>query len=142
VFRSDGTRQLVLDPGFYAQMVRLSKPRQGEAATMFVAGNSRDAVAGRSMTIAALSGDGAKTWRLDVPDEVIYSAAVRGSGLFAFSTRSGRISVMDAVTGRVIAGAQTEGPVTLAWAATEDGPLLVAATGTSLIAFRVPERIG
>jgi hypothetical protein len=124
-------------------MVRVSKPRPTEASTMFVAGNSRDGVAGRSMTIAALSGHGAKTWRLDVPDEVIYSAsAAAGGRWFAFSTQSGRIAVVDGVTGASIGEVQAQGPATLTWAATDDGPLLVVATGTSLIAFRAPNRIG
>jgi hypothetical protein len=141
IFGSDGTRRLVLDPGFYARMVRVSKPRSTEASTMFVAGNSRDGVAGRSMRIAALSGKGAKIWRLDVPDEVIYSAsAAAGGRWFAFSTRSGRISVVDAVTGASIGEVQTQGPGTLAWAATDDGPLVVVATGTSLLAFRAPRQ--
>jgi outer membrane protein assembly factor BamB len=141
IFGSDGTRRLVLDPGFYAQMVRVSKPRPTEASAMFVAGTSRDAVAGRSMTIAALSGNGAKIWKLDVPDEVIFSAsAAAGGRWFAFSTRSGRISVVDAVTGRSIGQVQARGPATLAWAETDSGSLLVVATGTSLIAFPVPNR--
>jgi hypothetical protein len=139
IFGSDGTRRLVLDPGFYARMVRVSKPRSTEASTMFVAGNSRDLVAGRSMTIAALSGNGMKTWRVDVPEEVIYSASAAAGGRWlAFSTRSGRISVVDAVTGASIGEVQAQGPATLAWAATHEGPLLVVATGTSLIAFRAP----
>jgi hypothetical protein len=110
---------------------------------MFVAGNSRDPVAGQSMTIAALSGNGTKTWRLDVPDDSIYSAsAAFGGRWLAFSTRSGRIAVVDAVTGASIGQVQRQGPATVAWAAADDGPLLVVATGTSLIAFRVPDRIG
>jgi len=124
-------------------MVRVSKPRSTGASPMFVAGNPRDAVADRSLRIAALSGNGAKTWRVDVPDEMIYSAsAAAGGRWFAFSTRSGRIAVVDAVTGASIGEVQAQGPATLAWAATDDGPLLVVATGTSLIAFRPPNRIG
>jgi hypothetical protein len=144
IFGGEGTRRLVLDPGFYAHMVRVSKRRPAEASsTMFVAGNSRDPVAGQSMTIAALSGNGTKTWRLDVPDDSIYSASAASGGRWlAFSTRSGRISVVDAVTGASIGQVQRQGPATVAWAAADDGPLLVVATGTSLIAFRVPDRIG
>jgi hypothetical protein len=49
---------------------------------------------------------------------------------------------VDAVTGASIGEVHTQGPGALAWAATDDGPLLVVATGTSLIAFRAPNRIG
>ena len=140
IFGGDGTRRLVLDPGFYAQMVRVSKRWPAEApSTMLVAGSPRDPVAGRSMSIAALSGKGAKSWRLDLPDDLIYSASAAAGGRWlAFTTRSGRISVVDAVTGASMGQAQVQGPATVAWAATDDGSLLVVATGTSLIGFRAP----
>jgi hypothetical protein len=140
IFGGDGTRRLVLDPGFYAQMVRVSKRGPAEApSTMWVAGNSRDPVASRSMSIAALSGNGTKSWRLDLPDDSIYSASAASGGRWlAFTTRSGRMSVVDAVTGASMGQAHVQGPATVAWAATDDGSLLVVATGTSLIGFRVP----
>jgi hypothetical protein len=137
IFGGDGTRRRVLDPGFYAQMVRVPKHAPA-SSTMFVAGASRDAVASRALTIAALSGDGTKAWRLDVPDASIYAASPDSGGRwFAFSTRSGRISVLDAISGALVGEFQGQGPATVAWAAADDGRPLLVAAGTSLIALRV-----
>ena len=130
----DGTgRQDIEVPRLYADVVRVGKVHASDtAATILVAGINNDTGASTAM---ALSGSGARKWRVDFGGKVHTAAVASSRPWLALGTREGEVLVVDADRGEVIGLVSGQGYAEVGWAV--DPPLLLAATGTALNAFRV-----
>jgi uncharacterized protein (DUF2249 family) len=149
IFSDDGGRRDVAPGILGPHMVRVQKVRaEDNAATIFVAG--RKATAPLPFTtpprgwaelppatvVAALSGDGARKWTLELPPSDVTAADVAASRPWlAVVTQSGQVYVIDAVNGRILGVTASQGAAEVAWAG--DPPLLLVATGAALNAFQV-----
>lgn len=148
IFGSDGKKRRDLDAGCYATMVRVGKlSEKDKAATILVAGSARVAEADqKTVVLAALSGDSAKEWSLELPTGAaphVYSAYLApGKPWLAVGMRGGQVHVVDVEKGKAIASVNAQGRLPeVGWAASKDAgtPLLLVATGSKLNAFRVTE---
>jgi hypothetical protein len=133
IFSGDGERRDVMTPRIYANMVRVQKvSAEDTAATIFVAGRELDS---QATVVAALSGNGATKWRLELPDDVSVADVAAARPWLALGTRSGQVYVVDAVRGGILGVVAAPGRAEVAWAGTP--PLLVVAAGAALNAFHV-----
>jgi outer membrane protein assembly factor BamB len=146
VFESDGSEGKTLDPGLYANMVRVGKlSEKDKQATIFVAGSTQ--VPGEKTETAmviALSGDGTQKWKLKLPagarSGVDSASLAPGEPWLAVGLRDGNVYAIDAENGSIIATASDQGMVPeVGWMARKapGKPLMVVATGGKLNAFNV-----
>jgi hypothetical protein len=152
IFSGDGEERDVLTPGILgSHMVRVQKvSAEDNAATIFVAGRKATALPPftspspprrwaelpPATVVAALSGDGARKWTLELPpsDVTVADVAVTRPWL-ALGTRSGHVYVVDAVRGGILGVVEAPSAAEVAWAG--NPPLLVVAAGAALNAFHV-----
>jgi hypothetical protein len=133
IFSGDGERRDVMTPRIYPHMVRVQKvSAKDTAATIFVAGREPNS---RATVVAALSGDGATKWRLELPDDVSVADVAAARPWLALGTRSGQVYVVDTVRGEILGVVAAPGRAEVAWAG--NPPLLVVAAGAALNAFHV-----
>jgi hypothetical protein len=132
IFRADGTQRRDLNPGFYANMVRVGAA--GGAAVIFAGGSGST-----SPQLAALSPDGTRRWSLPVGGmQSAYPASDRP--WLAIGQQDGFVQVIDAESGAVIASVDGQGrSPEMAWlrGTSGEGPLLVVSTPQTLRAYRV-----
>jgi hypothetical protein len=142
IFSDDGTGRVDLDPGVYANMVRVGKISEKDtAATIFAGGTANDNM---SALLTAMSADGVKKWTLTLKAPgrpSFYSAYLApGKPWMVLSMSTGVVFVVDVERGSVIATLDGLGPTPEAvWLAGKGGadPILVVSTKTSLSAYRV-----
>ena len=148
IFASDGTKHKEIDAGCGVGVVRVGKlSEKDETATIFVAGMAFGADGKQILNFAnALSGDGTNKWRLQ-----LQSGALPGvdsamlapvKPWLAIGMPGGRVDVIDAESGRLIASVSDEGEYPeVGWVLSKAAgkPLLVVATGGKLNAFHVPQ---
>jgi outer membrane protein assembly factor BamB len=146
VFGSDGKNRKDLDAGCYAIMVRVGMPSEKDkAATVLVAGPSRGGEADpKPVILAALSGDGAKKWSVELPagtpPHVNSAYLAPGRSWLAVGMLGGQVHVIDIDQGEIIASVSDQGmSAEVGWATSKDdgSPLLLVATSSKLNAFRV-----
>jgi hypothetical protein len=142
IFSDDGTGRVDLDPGVYANMVRVGKiSEKDNAATIFAGGTTNDNM---SAILTAMSADGVKKWTLTLKAPgrpSFYSAYLApAKPWMVLSMSTGVVFVVDVERGSVIATLDGLGPTPEAiWLAGKGGadPILVVSTRTSLSAYRV-----
>jgi hypothetical protein len=145
VFGSDGKKRKDLDAGCYASMVRVGKlSEKDKAATILVVGAALDEGANQKTILAALSGDGAKKWSVELPagtsPHVDSAYVAPGKSWLAVGMRGGQVHVVGIEKGEIIASVSDQGmSPEVVWATSKDAgvPLLLVATGSKLNAFRV-----
>jgi hypothetical protein len=139
VFDAKGKESDTLDAGIYANMVRVFRlPGESADSIVVVGGGVGNA------QMAALSGQGDVAWRANLPDSVKHCdslAFAPGTTWAAVGCTGGLVCVIDLRTGEMIAAASHQGRTPqVAWAGTDGKPILVAATGNILNAWRVKPR--
>lgn len=136
VFDAAGKELNTLDPGIYANMVRVARLPGEPADSLLVAGGGPAGV-----QMAAMSGEGVALWHADLPNGVKHCesmACAPGTTWAAVGCHGGLVCVIDIRTGEMIAAASHQGMTPdVAWIAADDGPLLLAATGSALTAWHV-----
>lgn len=139
IFSADGKQRRDLNPGFYANMVRVRA--EGRAPQILVGGGSSVS----PPLMAGLLPDGTLLWTLrleSVSSTGLYSAyPASGRPWLAVGLRGGLVQVIDIDRGEVIASVESLGQLPeLAWLSGPAGeaPLLVISTPQALRAFRVP----
>lgn len=127
-------------------MVRVAKLSETDkAATIFVAGPVPIVGGNQNMeTVIALSGDGARKWILALPagetSHVRSASVAPGAPWLAVGMGDGRVHVIDAAKGAVIATSSDQGMTTeVGWIARKPPgmPLLLVANGGKLNAFNI-----
>ena len=136
VFDGKGTELDTLEPGIYANMVRVFRlPGESADAVLVVGGGVGHA------QMAAMTGKGDVLWQSDLPDNVTHCdslACASGTTWAALGCRGGLVCVIDVRTGEMIGAASHQGAMPqVGWAPTDEQPLLVAATRGALTAWRV-----
>ncbi len=135
IFNSTGERERDIDPGFYANMVRVSSAK-GKPVRILAAG-SKTAME----VMAAFSSDGNRLWETLIAPEKSHVDSMAVSpcgGYVAVGVRDSDVIVADTGTGKIIGKAKANGSMPeIAWASTgaEKSPVLVVATGEALSAF-------
>ena len=139
VFSNRGKMIRTLDPGVYAAGVCVA----GGAPP----GNVLVAIGGPRFgggTFAAVGFDRQEHWSIKLPApgrDGVWMAAAASRPWMAVTTGDGNIYVLEVPTGRVFATAiGSHGVNQLDWleTSTDEPPLLVAADGTAVVAYRVP----
>jgi len=142
IFSDDGNSRVDLDPGVYANMVRVGKISEKDtAATIFAGGTTSD---NKNAILTALSADGVKKWTLQLTGPgrpSFYSAYLApGKPWMVLTMQTGILFVVDVERGAVIATLDglAQSPEA-AWLAGKGGadPMLVVAAKTGLTAYRV-----
>ncbi len=141
VFGWDGKRLADLDAGCGAYMVRaIARPAPVSGTTIVVTCNP----GGREQIVRAVSGDGTRTWSIDLPGDAqptVNAASVAPDNkLLAVANHGGTVYVIEVDTGSIVATLSDQGTAPeLAWATVkgEDSPLLLVASGLELNAFRL-----
>ena len=125
-------------------MVRVGVPSEKDkAATVLVAGPVPGGEADpKPIVLAALSGDGAKKWSVELPAGTQVNSAYLAPGKpwLAVGMLGGQVHVVDIDKGDIIASVCDHGiSAEVGWAASKDAgaPLLLVATFGKLNAFRV-----
>lgn len=136
VFDGKGMELDTLEPGIYANMVRAFRlPGESADGVLVVGGGVGQA------QMAAISGKGDLLWQPDLPDKVTHCdslAFAPGTTWAALGCRGGLVCMIDVSTGEIIGAASHQGMMPqVAWAPTDDQPLLLAATRGALKAWRV-----
>jgi hypothetical protein len=146
VFSVDGKDRRDLDPGFYANMVRVGKLSEKDAAATILAAGSIAAGSGNALGLVALSADGRKKWTLQLESNgqsSAYSAFLaRGKPWLAVGMQGGQVTVIDAEAGAVIASIDGQGLLPeVSWMGDSDNgsPLLIVSSGSKLNAYRIVE---
>jgi hypothetical protein len=142
IFSEDGTGRVDLDPGVYANMVRVGKiSEKDSAATIFAGGTTSDNM---SAALTAMTADGVKKWTLTLKAPgrpSFYSAYLApGKPWMVLTMQTGVVFVVDVERGAVIATLDGLGLTPEAvWLAGKGGadPILVVSTKTGLNAYRV-----
>jgi thiol-disulfide isomerase/thioredoxin len=136
VFDAKGKDLDTFDPGIYANMLRVFRLPGQSAHSLFVAGGG----VGKTQ-MAALSGKGDALWHADLPESVKHCeslAFAAGTTWAAVGCGGGLVCVIDVRTGEMIAAASQQGmSPQVAWVTADDKPVLVAATGSALNAWRI-----
>jgi hypothetical protein len=131
-----------LDPGVFANMIRVGKISDKDtAATIFAGGTTSDNM---SAILTAMSADGVKKWTVTLksPGRPSFSSAdLAPAKLWMVLTmQTGVVFVVDVERGAVIATLDGLGPTPeAAWLAGKGGadPILVVSAKTGLSAYRV-----
>jgi hypothetical protein len=142
IFSDDGTGRVDLDPGVFANMIRVGKISDKDtAATIFAGGTTSDNM---SAILTAMSADGVKKWTVTLksPGRPSFSSAdLAPAKLWMVLTmQTGVVFVVDVERGAVIATLDGLGPTPeAAWLAGKGGadPILVVSAKTGLSAYRV-----
>jgi hypothetical protein len=106
IFDRDGKAVKTLDPGIYANMVRVGEAAPGGAAPIFVGGAGDE-----QLEIRALAADGTVRWKTPVgavSGHVDAMAAAPGKPWLAAALRGGRVVVLDIATGKILGEAKGE----------------------------------
>ncbi len=137
VFSNAGEEITNLDPGIYANMVRIAATDSSKPLILVIGGGLSDA------SMVALSGTGQEQWKVDFPVGSRHADSLMPSpdgGWAAAGLRGGTVCVVDLEKGTIVAQASEQGATPqVDWLAGHDGgePLLVVATGQSLNAFHL-----
>jgi hypothetical protein len=142
IWADDGSGKVDLDPGVYANMVRVGRLSESDpAATIFAGGTVSD---NSAAVMAALTADGTKKWSLQFPGtsrpSISSALLAAGKPWLAIALSTGEAHVIDATRGTVIATVDGQGQsAQVSWMRGKDSaePLLVISRGTSLTAFRI-----
>jgi len=142
IFSEDGTGRVDLDPGVYANMVRVGRVSEKDtAATIFAGGTTSDNM---SAILTALSADGMKKWmlKLTAPGRPAFHSAylAPGKSWMVLSMETGVVFVVDVERGSIMATLDGLGSRPEAvWLAGKGGadPILVVSSKTSLSAYRI-----
>ncbi|MEA3211203.1 MAG: hypothetical protein QOE70_4260 [Chthoniobacter sp.] len=128
----------------YANMVRVAAAPGGKA--VILAGGTR--YSDEHETLLALDGEGGKRWELEVGGakdhiDTLLPAPGTNPRWLAAAMRGGRVLIIDAEKGTIIASSKGEARRSeVAWLAAEAGepPLLVVTANDGLRAYRVPAK--
>jgi hypothetical protein len=136
VFSTDGADRQDINPGFYANMVRVGQASGNVPATILASTGG-----GQPQTIvAAMTGTGTIKWTLAMEAGSHSAEAATGKPWFALGLQGGQVQVIDFERGVVIASIDGQGMrPEVTWLAGTDGgaPLLVISTGSKLSAYRI-----
>ena len=132
IFDAKGKMLKTVDPGIYANMVRVAD------GTIYVGGSGET-----HLEIRALDAEGQVKWKADLGPETGHVDAMQiAGGLIGATLRGGRVVVLDAKTGAILGEATGLAPRSeLAWLPAQDKaarPLLVVTTSGGLRAYRIP----
>jgi hypothetical protein len=147
-FSASGAAGRLLDPGVYATDVCvIPGPKPGTARAVVVGANTYgEESAKRGATLVALAGEVGRKWELTLPasdrSDIHFLGAATDRPWLAAGTAGGRIYVVDAEAGRVIAELTSDllfPPTAISWAAvpTPGLPLLLVTSVNGLHAYRV-----
>jgi hypothetical protein len=142
IFSADLSGRVDLDPGVYANMVRVGRiSDKDSAATIFAGGTTTD---NRDAILTAMNADGVKKWtlKLTAPGRPSFYSAYLAPGKpwMVLTMQTGVVFVVDVERGSVIATIDGLGLTPEAvWLKGKDAidPILVVAAKTSLSAYRV-----
>lgn len=142
VFDAKGEDVNTLDPGIYANMVRVFRLPGESGDFAFVVGGGLGKV-----QMTALNGKGDSLWHADLPDSAKHCdslAIAPGATWAALGCRGGLVCVIDVRTGEMIGAVSHQGMTPqVAWVDSDGKPLLVAATGSALNAWHIkPKEAG
>ena len=133
LFDDKGAMTKTLDPGLYANMVRVAKLGNNAAATIFTAGSGDD-----RETLVALDNEEKVLWKLDLSSEHVDSLALNPQRQWgAIGLRGGVVHVVDLSNGKIIATVHDQGQRPEVTWCTSDSPLVLVATGKAIVAYRV-----
>jgi len=147
IFSTDMKDRRDLDPGLYANMIRVGKlTEKDETATILVAGSIPNTqTSGQTLGVSALSADGTRKWLLRLEGNngqpSAYSSFLApGKPWLAIGMQGGLVYVIDAERGTIIAtidGQGTSPEVT--WMADKEtgSPLLIVSNRSKLTGYRV-----
>ena len=141
IFNGAGALLTDLDPGTYAQMVRVCKLSQSDPVAMIFAMSARPADS--AVTVTALTGAGKINWSAQLPSKIrppsIYSASVApGKPWLAVGLGDGQVFVVDEGHGTIIGSIDGQSLFPeVAWVTDHAGgnPRLVVSTHDALHAY-------
>lgn len=141
LFDAVGESLANLDCSIYANMVRVGKVNPDDPAdTIFVVGTGEN-----GEQLIAMDSDGNELWTIELPHDSSHcdSMAIAPNAPWAaMGMRGGTVNVVDLAAGKIIATAVKHGQTPqVAWAPTDDAPLLLIATGRALKAWHVTPEV-
>jgi thiol-disulfide isomerase/thioredoxin len=136
VFDAEGQALRILEPGIYANMVRVFRMPGDSADGVLVIGGGRN-----DPQMVALNGIGGRLWQIDLPataNNCLSLAFASGLKWAAASFGNELAFVIDVESGKIVAVGPKRGSAkNLAWVTKDGEPLLLIASTSGLSAWRV-----
>jgi beta-lactamase regulating signal transducer with metallopeptidase domain/outer membrane lipoprotein-sorting protein len=141
IFDRNGESVRTLDPGFYANMVRISKP-DGQHGLIIAGGSIVKKANDETQEIhrvAALDSAGNLKWTLDESARIQNATTSNSKPWVAISNSNGTVRVIDVLSGKEIANVGGQGERSdVAWLSTStDDALLVITNRVAVSAYRI-----
>ncbi len=143
VFDSQGELIKEIDPGCYANMIRINQhASEGKGRTILVGGQAEN----NKTVLVAIDFEGHRLWSLEIPHndgEHFHSAETSASQPWlAAGMKGGVVLIVDTLKGKINARLAKQGTTPeVAWMDRNEksGPLLLVATGRGLTAYEITE---